>query len=163
MMPLFVRDPLGGVVTPRGGAEAVLPAHTKPYEGNIPIGMYVPAHKGCPMTWGLPEPELEYRLAVRLLHQDPPLDREVLESLVGEPRRYRDLKPLLRGRNDNVLNKALNRLREEGVIKQGVNAKTGERRYALTELGKLVVFRLHEMVPHHESIEAYERGVRASR
>ncbi len=113
------------------------------------------------MTWALPEPDVEYRLAIRLLHQDPPMDREILEALVGRPKRYRDLKPLLGGRNDNVLNKALTRLRNEGTIKQGLNVKTGERRYALTELGKLVVFRLHEMVPHHESIEAYRKGVQA--
>lgn len=113
------------------------------------------------MTWALPEPDVEYKLAIRLLHQDPPFDREIMESLVGRPKRYRDLKPLLRGRNDNVLNKALTRLRNEGTIKQELNVKTGERRYALTELGKVVVFRLHEMVPHHESIKAYQRGVKA--
>ncbi len=113
------------------------------------------------MSWGLPEPDLEYKLAVRLLHQESSFDREILETLVGQPRRYRGLKPLLHGRNDNVLNKALTRMRNEGTIKQGIDAKTGERRYALTELGKLVVFRLHEMVPHHESIQAYQKGVQA--
>lgn len=34
--------------------------------------------------------------------------------------------------------------------------------YRLTSLGKLVILRSHEMLPHHESIEAYRRGVRAS-
>lgn len=114
-------------------------------------------------AWGLPEPDTEYRLALRLLQQEPPLDREIIEALVGQPHRYRDLKPLLRGRNDNVLNKALARLRDDGIIKQGIHLETGEKRYALTELGKLVVFRLHEMPPHHESIQAYERGVRAAK
>lgn len=113
-------------------------------------------------AWGLPPRDVEYRLAVRLLHQDPPLDREILEVLVGRPRRYRDFKPLLKGRNDNVLTKALTRLRDEGLIKQGLDWETKEQRYALMELGKLVIFRLHEMVPHHESIRAYERGVKAT-
>ena len=113
-------------------------------------------------AWGLPSRDEEFRLAVRLLDQDPPLDREIVERLVGQPSRYRDLKPLLAGRNDNVLNKALARLREEGILKPGIDVETAEKRYALTELGKLVVFRLHEMVPHHESIQAYERGVKAS-
>jgi DNA-binding HxlR family transcriptional regulator len=112
--------------------------------------------------WGLPPKDLEYKLAVRLLNQEPALDRRIVEALVGRPARYRDLRPLLGGRNDNVLTKALARLRTEGVIKQGLILDTKERKYALTELGKLVVFRLHEMVPHRESIEAYERGVKAS-
>lgn len=113
--------------------------------------------------WGLPDPDLEYRLALRLLKQEPPLDREILEALVGSPQRYRELKPFLKGRNDNMLTKALKRLRTEGLIKQGLDRDKKEKRYGLTELGKLTVFRLHEMRPHHESIQAYERGVKASR
>lgn len=113
-------------------------------------------------TWGLPSKDLEYRLALRLLDQKTSLDRGILEALVGRPARYRDLQPLLGGRNDNVLNKALARLRDEGVVKQGIDLDSSDRRYALTELGKLVVFRLHEMVPHRDSIDAYERGVKAS-
>lgn len=113
------------------------------------------------MTFDLPSPDVEYRVAVRLLAQEPPLGREILEALVGAPRRYRDLKVLLRGRRDNVLTKALARLRSDAVVKQGLDLDAGERTYALTELGKLVVFRLHEMVPHAESIAAYERGRKA--
>lgn len=111
--------------------------------------------------WGLPEPDVEYKLAARLLAQDPPMDRDVLEALVGAPKRYRDLKPLLGGRNDHVLTKALARLRDDGLIRQGIDldpTREHERVYALTALGTLVVFRLHEMIPHHESIRAYERG-----
>lgn len=113
-------------------------------------------------TWGLPAPDIEYRFALRLLQQDPPLDREILEMLVGQPQRYRDLRPLLMGRNDNVLTKALTRLRDDGLIKQGVDLDAEQFRYALTALGKLVVFRLHEMLPHHMSIQAYERARKAS-
>jgi DNA-binding HxlR family transcriptional regulator len=113
-------------------------------------------------TWGMPTPDVEYRLALRILDQQPPLDRDILEALVGRPQRYKELKPLLAGRNDNVLTKALARLRGDGVILQTIEARSATKRYALTELGKLVVFRLHEMVPHHQSIQAYERGVRSS-
>ncbi len=113
-------------------------------------------------AWGLPAKDDDYRLALRLLDQEPPLDRQVLEALVGRPARYRDLRPLLLGRNDNVLNKALTRLRDDGMIKQGIDLESKDKRYALTELGKIVLFRLHEMVPHKASIDAYERGVKAS-
>src|ERR1041385_8703629 len=111
--------------------------------------------------FALPPPDVEYRIAARLLNQEPPLDRQILEELVGRPSRYSELQRLLEGRNDNVLNKALARLREEGVIQQGVDLEQKQRTYGLTALGKLVVFRLHEMVPHRQSIVAYERGVAA--
>ena len=113
-------------------------------------------------AWGLPARDEDYRLALRILQQEPPLDRQIVERLVGQPARYRDLRPLLEGRNDNVLNKALTRLRADGIIKQGIDLPSNERRYALTHFGKIVLFRLHEMVPHHDSIRAYERGVNAS-
>lgn len=106
----------------------------------------------------LPERDVEYRIALRLLNQEPPFDRRIVEDLVGQPKRYTELKPLLGDRNDNVLTKALKRLREEGVIQQGIDLDRDQRVYHLTELGKLVLFRMHEMVPHWESIRAYERG-----
>jgi DNA-binding HxlR family transcriptional regulator len=106
----------------------------------------------------LPAPDVEYRLAYRMLAQDPPLDRAILEALVGAPRRYRDLRGLLAGRNDNVLTKALARLKQDGLVRQGVDLDSADRSYGLTELGRLAVFRLHEMVPHAQSIRAYERG-----
>lgn len=109
----------------------------------------------------LPE-DFEYRLAVRLLDQDPSFDREVIEALVGGRKRNSELKVLLRGRNVNVLTKVLKRLREEGVIQSGLTKDLRERTYALTGLGKLVVFRLHEMVPYHRSELAVKRGRRAA-
>ncbi len=108
-------------------------------------------------TW-LPPPDIEYKLAYRLLAQDPPLDRLILEEVLGHQTRYRDLRRLLGGRNDNVLTKALARMCDEGLIHPGLDLDTKEKTYGVMELGKLVVFRLHEMVPHATSIEAYERG-----
>jgi DNA-binding HxlR family transcriptional regulator len=112
----------------------------------------------------MPEPldqDTEYRLAVRLLQQEPRLDLEVLEDLVGERRRYGELKRVLRGRNDNVLTKVLRRLQDEGLVQAGLSRDLKQKTYGLSPLGKLVVFRVHEMVPHHESIRAYERGLAA--
>ncbi len=100
----------------------------------------------------------EYRVAVRLLDQDPPFDRKVVEALVGGRKKNRELKPLLEGRNVNVLTKALARLREEGVVQVGLTNDLRERTYTLTKLGTLVVFRLHEMIPYHRSETAVQRG-----
>ncbi|MHB1260742.1 MAG: winged helix-turn-helix transcriptional regulator [Thermoplasmatota archaeon] len=106
-----------------------------------------------------PVPEdYEYRLAVRLLDQEPQFDREVVEALVGGRKRNAELQVLLRGRNVNVLTKALKRLRDEGVLQSGLTNDLRERTYALTTLGTLVVFRLHEMVPYHRSEAAVKRG-----
>ncbi len=112
-------------------------------------------------AWALPPQDRDFSLAAKLLAKDPPLDRRIVEALVGTPKRYSELKPLLGGRNDNVLTKALHRLRNEGIIQQGLSHDLKETRYMLTELGKLVIFRLHEMIPHHQSIEAYQRGMAA--
>lgn len=109
------------------------------------------------MVQPLPD-DYEYRVAIRLLDQEPPFDREVLEMLVGGPKRNTDLQGLLRGRNVNVLTKALKRLREEGVIRSGLTADLRERTYALTRLGTLVIFRLHEMIPYHRSEAAVHRA-----
>lgn len=103
----------------------------------------------------------DYRVAYRLLGKGASIDTEVLEALMGGRLRYGELKHLLRGRNDNVLTKALRRLQDEGVIQQGVTRDLKAKTYGLTALGKLVWIRMHQMVPHHESIEAYERGVAA--
>lgn len=35
--------------------------------------------------------------------------------------------------------------------------------YSLSNLGRLVVFRLHEMIPHHDSIATHLRGQAAAR
>lgn len=108
----------------------------------------------------LPEPDVEYKLAAHILGKDDRLDRDILEALVGGPRRYSELKPLLGKRRDNVLTKALDRLRKNGTIRQlaDLSGKSVAKSYALTQLGILVVFRLHEMVPVHEAIEAARRG-----
>lgn len=100
----------------------------------------------------------EYRVAIRLLDQEPAFDREILEALVGGRKRYSDLKPLLHGRNNNVLTKALARLRDEGVLQSGLTQDLQDKTYALTTLGVLAVFRMHEMIPYHRSKEAVQRG-----
>lgn len=108
----------------------------------------------------LPEPNIEYRLAAALLGKKDDLDRRIVEALVGQPKRYSDLKVFLKGRRDHVLTKALARLRKNGLIDQGFDLADDrpERYYALTHLGVLAVLRMHEMKPVHESIHAARRG-----
>lgn len=94
--------------------------------------------------FGGPERDVEYRVVLRLLNQDPPFDRRILEDLVGQPKRYSELIPLLGDRDETALTKALNRLREGGIIQQGVDLDRNQRVYQLTELGKLTLFRVHD-------------------
>lgn len=114
------------------------------------------------MTWSLPSPDLDYRLAVELVAQPARTQLDILEALMGEPRTFTDLKPVLAGRNNNVLTKALRSLREKGLIQPGLAADLKTKRYGLTPLGKQVILRSHEMIPHQQSIDAYQRGVAAA-
>lgn len=104
----------------------------------------------------LPE-DHEYKVALDLLNRDP-LDLQVLEDLMGQRKRYSELKHLLKGRRDDVLTKSLRRLQNFGAIQAGLTQDLKHKTYGLTALGKLVIFRVHEMIPHHRSIEAYERA-----
>jgi DNA-binding PadR family transcriptional regulator len=61
-----------------------------------------------------------------------------------------------------VLTKALRALREQGLIQNGLRHDLKTKTYHLTSLGKLAILRSREMLPHHRSIEAYSRGLRAS-
>ena len=106
----------------------------------------------------LPRPDEELALAVRLLGHDSALDLQILDALVGRPQRYSELQELLAGRNDTVLNRAIARLRSETLIQQHLDLAARQRQYQLTSLGKLVLYRLQQMRPHHDSIAAYERG-----
>lgn len=108
----------------------------------------------------LPEPDVEYRLAHALLGGTNRLDRDIVLALVGRPKRFSELKPLLGEKAENNLTMALDRLRRDGIIAQTVNARRRPpvRTYQLTDLGVLVVFRMNQMVPAHESIEALRRG-----
>lgn len=108
----------------------------------------------------LPEPDVEYRLAHALLGATNPLDRGIVLSLVGRPRRYSELKPLLSRKAENNLTMALERLRRDGIIGQTVSARRRPpiKTYELTELGILVVFRMNQMIPAHESAQALLRG-----
>lgn len=100
----------------------------------------------------------EDRIALELLNQDPPLDLQVLEELMGERKRYSDLRRLLKGRSDYVLTKSLQRLQARGAIQAGLSPDLKTKTYGLTSLGKLIIFRVHEFKPIHKSIQAYKES-----
>lgn len=111
-----------------------------------------------------PAEDVEYHHAHRLLGQDNPLDRAIVEDLVGRPRRYGELKALLAGKRDHNLTMALDRLRRDGLVDQRIDAsnKPPTKSYELTNLGVQVVLRMHEMIPAHVSAQTLLRGQAAS-
>ncbi|MFO1533694.1 MAG: hypothetical protein ABR562_08405 [Thermoplasmatota archaeon] len=107
-----------------------------------------------------PQPDLEYRLAYRLLGARSDLDRRVLGGLVGRPRRFSELKPLLGGRKDANLTQSLARLHGEGLVRTRIQARDAPaiKVHELTALGSLVVFHIAEMSLAHSSAAALLRG-----
>jgi DNA-binding HxlR family transcriptional regulator len=82
---------------------------------------------------------LELELARRLHNLRSGLEEQIIDKLAGRPQRYADLQPLLRGRNTNVLNKALHALASEGLIDPyGDPAEPKSSKYQLTTLGVAV-------------------------
>lgn len=105
-----------------------------------------------------PGKDEELAIAVRILSHETDVDWRVLDLLVGEPRRYADLRSAIGDRNDTVLTRSLARLRDDGVIEQRFQLASKQSEYRLTALGKLVVYRVQQMRPHHESIKAFQHG-----
>lgn len=109
----------------------------------------------------LPEPEHEVKLAHWLLGRESDLDLRVLEALLGEPKRYRDLRDqLIEGSSDTPLTRALRRLGERGLVRKGMNLDDpgDPRYYAATSLGVLVVLKAHELKPIAETLEEARRA-----
>lgn len=107
-----------------------------------------------------PEPDIEYRLAHRLLGARSDLDRKVLGALVGRPRRFSELKEVLGGRKDANLTQSLRRLQRDGLVRTRLHARVHPvvKVHELTPLGCLVVFLVAQMATAHESAEALLRG-----
>jgi DNA-binding HxlR family transcriptional regulator len=84
-------------------------------------------------------------IAKRLANK-PGLELAILQALIGRPKRYTELKPLLGGRRDHNLTRALRRLRNEGVLRQrsDVSQDPPVDSYELSDLGVRVVMALME-------------------
>lgn len=129
------------------------------WPGPNPYGIDI--HMRMPMArfFAQPHKDAELALAVRLLGHRTAIDLEILDALVGQPLRYSALQDLMPGRNDTVLNRALARLGRDGLVQQRLDLRQRHRLYGLTVLGKLVLYRVQQMRPVQQSIEAYRRGL----
>lgn len=110
----------------------------------------------------LPEPDHELKLAHWLLGRDSQLELRILEALLAEPKRYRDLRELLPGRSDTPLTRALRGLGELGLVRKGLNLDDpgDPSYYAATSLGVLVVLKTHALRPIAETLdEARKAGL----
>ncbi len=109
----------------------------------------------------LPRPDHETKLAHWLLAGDSDLPLRVLETLLAEPKRYRDLKlALIDGPSDTPLTRALKRLGERAMIRQGMSLDDpgDPRYYAATSLGVLAVLKAHEMRPIESTLAEARRA-----
>ena len=97
---------------------------------------------------GLPHDNREVKLAMGLLAKENQLDLQVLHALLGSPKRFRDLKPLVKGASDTPLTRTLHRLSENALIRQGMTlTEKDPRYYAVTGLGVHVALKAHEFRP----------------
>lgn len=87
-----------------------------------------------------PDPGLPRGLAHTLYAARSQLPVAVLDALASHPRRYGELRPLLGGRNNNLLNRALRDLQAEGLVVQRdwADPQSAKAAYELTSLGVAV-------------------------
>lgn len=105
-----------------------------------------------------PRVSLERELARRIYARKSRLDSSVLDALVAQPKRYMDLQHL--ARNDKLLNDALRRLVQEGLVHQRRDPAKGRRArwYELSGLGvavrdALVEYRLIDRLASESQFE----------
>jgi len=110
------------------------------------------------------EEAIHLRLAYKLVAEEGDLRRRVILELVGRPRRYTELKPLLGPRRDHNLTAALTRLQRDGLIDRRTDARKRPvvQAYELTALEIHTVLAMQAIGPVHEAVEAYHKGRKSS-
>lgn len=106
--------------------------------------------------------DLELQLAYQLLSTEDGISRKVLYELIGQPKRYSELKTVLpEGKSENSLTVALKTLRRNGLVDQRTDAreKPVVQRYELTPLGIQVVIAIQRIQPLQEQIEILRRAI----
>jgi DNA-binding HxlR family transcriptional regulator len=103
--------------------------------------------------------DYEVKVAVRLL-DGPSVDLRILEQLVGQPRRYGELRSALKIKADMELNRALRRLLDLAIIDQIVDfAKAPPTKsYRLNPIGVHVFYVLGHIRAAHQT-EAITRAI----
>ena len=104
-------------------------------------------------------PDEDLRLAHRLLGTRNTLDRDVLLALVGKPRSFGDLRPLLGKKRDHNLTMSLHRLRRDGLTRQRVAYGRGAvTEHELSTQGIRVVALVYQLRPLAESAAMLRRA-----
>lgn len=85
-----------------------------------------------------PEYQAFLETVANLVLKQEGLCRSVLESLMEGPKRWSDLKPLLRGRGDESLNMCLRFLLEESLVERSTDARQHPvvHEYRISPLGQ---------------------------
>lgn len=112
------------------------------------------------LEFPLPLADEDLRLAHRLVGTKNRLDLAILRTLVGRPRRYSELQPLLGGKNDNNLNMALQRLRRDGLIRQRrvLTQTPTTLEYELSTQGIRVYELSFQILPIADAVALYRRA-----
>ena len=106
-----------------------------------------------------PIPDEDLRLAHRLLGTRNTLDRDVLLALVGKPRPFGELRPLLGGKRDHNLTMSLHRLRRDGLTRPRVAFRRGAAtEHELSTQGIRVVALVYQLRPLAESAALLRRA-----
>lgn len=79
-------------------------------------GRVWPGSTGSTTLLRVPGPKAGILRTGRAIGKESPLERNLLGRLSREPARFRDLKPLIEGRYDDVLTHALDRLEDGGYV-----------------------------------------------
>jgi DNA-binding HxlR family transcriptional regulator len=93
----------------------------------------------------LPPPN-EVMLLAKKLANGNELRLRILLALIGRPHRYSELRPLLAGKGDELLNRALRSLVMDGILdrRSDVSKRPAIESYELSDLGSRVIFALAE-------------------
>lgn len=105
--------------------------------------------------------DLELKLAHQLLSTEDGISRRVLYDLLGRPKRYSELKPVLpEGKSENSLTVALKTLRRNGLIDQRTDAREAPvvHRYEITPLGIQVVLTIQQIQPLQQQLSILQKA-----
>lgn len=107
--------------------------------------------------------DYEVKAAIRLL-DGPPIDLALLHQLVGQPRRYGELRDALKPKADMELNRSLRRLLDLAIIDRTTDhsQKPPLRTYRLNPIGIHVFYTIGHIRTAHQA-ESITRAILENR